>query len=35
MTSSNQIEYEIHLLFHCTKYCGFRDEFKKTENQTS
>ena len=26
---SNQIEDEIHLLFHCTKYCSFRDEFKK------
>jgi len=31
---SNQIEDEIHLLFHCTKYCSFRDEFyKKIENQ--
>ena len=26
---SNQIEYEIHLLFQCTKYCSFRDEFYK------
>ena len=25
--NSNQIEDEIHLLFHCTKYCSFRDEF--------
>ena len=31
---SNQIEDEFHLLFHCTKYCTFRDEFyKKIENQ--
>ena len=31
---SNQIEDEIHLLFHCTKYCSLRDEFyKKIENQ--
>ena len=31
---SNQIEDEIHLLFHWTKYCSFRDEFyKKIENQ--
>ena len=31
---SNQIEDEFHLLFHCTKYCTFRDEFYKTiENQ--
>ena len=34
MCKSNQIEDEIHLLFHCTKYCSFRDEFyKKIENQ--
>ena len=33
--NSNQIEDEIHLLFHCTKYCSFKDEFykKKIENQ--
>ena len=31
---SKQIEDEIHLLFHCTKYCSFRDEFyNKIENQ--
>ena len=31
---SNQIEDEFHLLFHCTKYCTFREEFyKKIENQ--
>ncbi len=26
---SNQIEDEVHLLFHCTKYCSFREEFYK------
>ena len=31
---SNQIEDEFHLLFHCTKYCSFRDELNKNiENQ--
>ena len=31
---SNQIEDEIHLLFHCTKHRSFRDEFyTKIENQ--
>ena len=31
---SNQTEGEFHLLFHCTKFCTFRDEFyKKIENQ--
>ena len=30
---SNQIEDEIHLLFHCTKYCSFRVEFYKKNRE--
>ena len=30
----NQTKLKMNLLFHCTKYCSFRDEFyKKIENQ--
>ena len=32
---SNQIEDEFHLLFHCTKYCTFRDEFCKKNRESN